>query len=240
MLSRDEERSQILIEQIRLLRERFNLRIWEGRMRVGIILDADDMNASAANALLKTLEEPFPRTLLVLTTSAPDRMLSTIRSRCQEILVSSRSKSELAQSLINEYHVPAAEAGVLAGFARGSLGQAAGLAEGFMARRDAVIDQFILGRPQYDFIKARTEDKESAREFLDIVLTFFRDVAFVQRGVGPEHMIHTDRMAALQQMAAALTPPEVERICTGVISAIRGMRENLNIRLSVMLLKEMM
>lgn len=72
----------IRIEQIRKLIERLALRPLEGANKVAIIVGADAMNPPAQNALLKQLEEPPPNSVLVLTTSAPDTLLPTIRSRC--------------------------------------------------------------------------------------------------------------------------------------------------------------
>ena len=240
LITRDEERSQILIEQIRALRDKFSLRVWEGRVRVGILVDADEMNTPAANALLKTLEEPCPGTLLILTSSAPDRIARTIRSRCHELLVPLRSKSELAQELVNEYHILSSRAQVAAGFFKGARAGANKAPEDFMTRRDLVLDRYILGRPEYDFIKTLTEDRELSRELLDIVLTFFRDVALVREGVGDEVLIHADRADAVRRVAAGLSGADVQRITAGVVSAIKGMQENMNIRLSLILLREMM
>jgi DNA polymerase-3 subunit delta' len=178
--------------------------------------------------------------LLILTSSAPDRIVRTIRSRCHELLVPPRSKSELAQELINEYHVLSSRAQVAAGFCKGAHAGADKAPEEFMARRDLVLDRYILSRPEYDFIKTLTENRESARELLDIVLTFFRDVALVREGAGDEALIHADRADAVRQVAAGLTGADVQRIIAGVVSAIKGMQENMNIRLSLILLREMM
>lgn len=240
LITRDQERSRILIEQIRALRENFSLRVWEGRVRVGIIVDADEMNPAAANALLKTLEEPCPATLLILTSSAPDRIERTIRSRCHELLVPARSKSELAQELINEYHVPSSRARAAAGlFKEACAGAGKGPEEG-LTRRDMILERYILGRPDYDFIKTLAEGRESARQLLDVVLTFFRDVALVQQGAGDEALIHADRAEAVRRVASGLTAADVQRITAGAVSAVKGMQENMNIRLSLILLREMM
>ncbi len=59
----------------------------EGGWKAGVILAADRMTAQAANALLKTLEEPPPQTLLILVSDAPQAILPTIRSRCQEVVI---------------------------------------------------------------------------------------------------------------------------------------------------------
>jgi DNA polymerase-3 subunit delta' len=76
---------QIVIEQVKAIVALAQSRPHEAPVRVVIVDDADAMNASAANSLLKTLEEPAPNNHLVLCTSAPERLLPTIRSRTQRV-----------------------------------------------------------------------------------------------------------------------------------------------------------
>lgn len=87
-------RTEIVVEQIRELSARLALSSQFGGWQVALIDPADAMNAAAANALLKTLEEPSGQTMLILLADAPWRMPQTIRSRCQRI----------------EFHLPATEA----------------------------------------------------------------------------------------------------------------------------------
>jgi len=77
--------AQLVIEQAKAIVALAQSRPHEANVRVIVIDDADTLNASAANSLLKTLEEPAPRNHLVLCTSAPDRLLPTIRSRAQRV-----------------------------------------------------------------------------------------------------------------------------------------------------------
>ncbi len=85
-------RSEIVVDQIRDLSQRLSMASQFGGWQVVTIDPADAMNAAAANALLKTLEEPTPSTLLALVADEPARLPATIRSRCQRIdfLVPSR------------------------------------------------------------------------------------------------------------------------------------------------------
>ena len=85
-------RTEIVVEQIRDLSARLAMNSQFGGWQIACIDPADAMNTAAANALLKTLEEPSTRTLLVLLADAPERLPPTIRSRCQRI----------------EFHLPAA------------------------------------------------------------------------------------------------------------------------------------
>ncbi len=70
---------------MRELCQSFALKSARGRGKVILIDDADDLNEEAANCFLKTLEEPPPRSVLILIGSTPDRQLQTIVSRCQVI-----------------------------------------------------------------------------------------------------------------------------------------------------------
>ncbi len=75
----------IKVDDMRALEDSFYLSAPAGQWKIGVIVDADRMNESAANAFLKTLEEPPQNCLLLLLTTAPDRLLTTILSRCISI-----------------------------------------------------------------------------------------------------------------------------------------------------------
>lgn len=79
---------QIKADEIRALVQRMARTSFEGGWKAGVVLAADCMNVNAANVLLKTLEEPPPRSLLLLATDSPQSLLPTIISRCQRIVLS--------------------------------------------------------------------------------------------------------------------------------------------------------
>jgi DNA polymerase-3 subunit delta' len=89
-----DESKQIRIEQIRELGEELSLTSHQGGYKVGVISPADVLNRFAANALLKTLEEPPPRTVLILVVTQPSRLPATILSRCQRIRIAAPERSE--------------------------------------------------------------------------------------------------------------------------------------------------
>jgi DNA polymerase-3 subunit delta' len=89
-----EESKLIRVEQIRELTEQLSLTAHGGAASVAVLLPADAMNAFAANALLKTLEEPRPGTTLVLVTSVPSRLPATVISRCQRLRVRPPARAE--------------------------------------------------------------------------------------------------------------------------------------------------
>ena len=88
-LKRPEDRKSISVDQVRELSERLSMTSMRRGHRVAIIEPAHLMTRQAQNALLKTLEEPPPATLLMLVTATPSRLLPTLRSRCQRVEIAS-------------------------------------------------------------------------------------------------------------------------------------------------------
>jgi DNA polymerase-3 subunit delta' len=84
---------QILVDEMREFEHSFSLTARQGRLKVGLIVEADRLNQQAQNAFLKTLEEPPPRSLLVLLSTQPRGLLPTIRSRCQIISLLKNQRS---------------------------------------------------------------------------------------------------------------------------------------------------
>ena len=85
--------------QVRHLKSFFSLSVSDGGSRVAIIDCADDMNTNAANALLKTLEEPPKNTVFLLISHNPQSLLPTIKSRCRELRLSNLTETDLISAL---------------------------------------------------------------------------------------------------------------------------------------------
>src|SRR5690606_19739146 len=90
------EKRTIGIEQIRELSEALSMKGFRGGAKAAVIEPAEAMTLAAANALLKTLEEPAAQTFLLLVSHQPHRLLPTIRSRCQVLAVAPPSEQEVA------------------------------------------------------------------------------------------------------------------------------------------------
>jgi DNA polymerase-3 subunit delta' len=99
LVAPEEESVQILIEQVRALVADLALTAHGSGYKVAIFTPAEAMNPNAANALLKTLEEPPPRTLLLLVTSQPSRLLPTLRSRCSRLRLVGPARAAAAEYL---------------------------------------------------------------------------------------------------------------------------------------------
>lgn len=110
---------QIVIDDIRAILALTRTRPHEARARVIVVDDADAMNPSSANGLLKTLEEPLAGNHLVLCTGAPDRLLPTVRSRAQRIRFRALSPAALA-AIARARGLPEARAEIAVALADGS------------------------------------------------------------------------------------------------------------------------
>jgi DNA polymerase-3 subunit delta' len=90
----EEKSKAIKIDQIRVLMDFSNKTAQIGNIKIAIIEPAEQMNANAANALLKCLEEPSGNSLIILLSHAPNRLLPTIRSRCQTLAMNKPNKEQ--------------------------------------------------------------------------------------------------------------------------------------------------
>jgi len=118
----------ITVADIRGLSDFYRMTSADGNWRVAIIDAADDMNANAANALLKILEEPPERSVILLLSHAPGRLLPTIRSRCHTVALSSLSSEDLRDALAAQQLFPTEEdLPLLLELSEGSVGVAASI-----------------------------------------------------------------------------------------------------------------
>ncbi|MBY8975014.1 DNA polymerase III subunit delta' [Rhodobacteraceae bacterium NNCM2] len=124
-------RSQIVIEDVRGIKSFLQLSAADGGWRVVLVDPVDAMNRNAANALLKMLEEPPERTLMLLISHSPGGLLPTIRSRCRFLDLAPLSPDDLALALAQqETEVPPGAEVALSELAAGSVGRAMQLISG--------------------------------------------------------------------------------------------------------------
>ena len=117
-------KQQITVDEVRKLKGFFSLSATEGGRRVVIVDAADDMNVSAANALLKVLEEPPADALLILISHQPSRLLPTIRSRCRELRCATLSADNVTTALESTGAQVGANGAALSELSGGSVGEA--------------------------------------------------------------------------------------------------------------------
>ena len=102
-----EDKRTISVDQVREVSDQLGLTSMRRGYRVSIVAPANTMTVSAQNALLKTLEEPAPRTLIVLVTARPSSLLPTLRSRCQRVEIARPPEQQSLEWLAGELGHPA-------------------------------------------------------------------------------------------------------------------------------------
>ena len=229
----------VKIEDIRDLIVQVQLKPFESQRKIFIIRDSETLTLEAGNALLKTLEEPSPMSLIILTTAVPERNLGTIRSRCQPIYFFPTSRGRLADYLQNDYHITKETAAFLAAYSEGCLGRARHLQEGdFLKRKNEIIEQMIFAPANEAYLKKITADRELAREVLMVLWSWFRDALLMQQGLSEAQVIHVDRTRELKKMALTFGHEELDAILRQIIKATQLLNDNLNVKIALILLKE--
>ncbi len=123
-------RNEIVVDDVRKIGGFLRLTAGEGGWRVVIVDSADEMNRNAANAVLKVLEEPPTRALLLLVSHNPGRLLPTIRSRCSRLSLPPLPEATVAELLAKyESGLEPDDAATIARLSEGSIGAALSLAE---------------------------------------------------------------------------------------------------------------
>ncbi len=229
----------IRIQEIREVRNQMRFRPFEGRKRVFVLVDAETMNIAAANALLKTLEEPSPSNILILLSSRPHRLPATIVSRCQKVRFRPLAREGVAGYLREKMGLGEEEADLLAASAGGSIGRAVEM------QRDSelqVRDQLIAGisRCRKDdpvglLLTAGVlgKDREAILKNLDILRSWYRDVLVYSKTGGGENMIHRNHLETVKTFAEKLTTADVLKNVTAVNRAARAVERNANKHLTL-------
>src|SRR2546425_1616913 len=129
-ISRPFEKQFILIEQVRALQADAARKTLEGRRNIFIIQGMHEMNVQAANCLLKTLEEPEPDVVLLLTTTDPGLLLPTILSRVQQVPMHLLTTTQIKTALEQRWQVEPEEAALVGALAAGRMGGGGRAVEG--------------------------------------------------------------------------------------------------------------
>ncbi len=191
------EGAAIKINQIRKLKEALVFPPFEAQYRVVILEDVHTMRREAANSLLKTLEEPPPNNLLILTANETGELLATIVSRCQAIPFHPLPVDLVSRVMAADHGLPVETAFALAASAGGSLGRAELLLKKeFLPCRLEIVEQLLAllpGRSEnvpavYQMAEKTAELKENLGDFLDLLKLWFRDLILLAAG-GPASLV---------------------------------------------------
>ncbi len=230
------QRQNISINHIHELQRDAALKPFEGRSRVFIIDGAEELSEAAANALLKTLEEPSEDVYLVLVATDPESLPETIVSRCQRISLRPVTANVIAENLVNSYEADAQEAERLSRLASGRPGWA------ISALQDpAVLEVYtqtatriltaLAGDLEVRFSYASElagrfrRDRDSVLAELSRWQQWWRDIA-VAKSELPDLVINSDWLAEIQQIAGQLSEPDIVRGADAVGSARTALEAN--------------
>jgi len=227
----------VRIKAIRDLEREANFRPFEARARFFIIDDADKMADPAANALLKTLEEPAPTTHIFVLTSRPDSLLPTIRSRCQTLRFAPVDAGEIEKFLIEERAFTHDEARLAARLSRGSIGRAVSInVEKFRAQRErmlAVITNVIETGDRAALLRIAEEmndakNKDAFEDNLDILQSLIHDVWSLRISSDESRIVNTD----LSDQLARLVEDSGSADMPAWLAEIDTMRQNLAVNIN--------
>jgi DNA polymerase-3 subunit delta' len=215
---------------------------FEGRHKVFLIKRADRMNRWGANALLKVLEEPPARVVLILLTAAPDQLLETVRSRCRLIEVQPPSRQAIVEAT-RDAGLTAEAAERLSRLAAGDLVwalEAAGDSRLADERQERISTLFrLMAAPIHErFRWARAaadrfnDDHDLAYAELDLLAAIWRDVLhrLADRG---EPTVTAGEEEAVSELASELSPVEVTAALNAIIATKEALEANVNARLAL-------
>ena len=237
-------RTAIGIDDVKEVLREVNLKPFEGACRVIIFEDADLMSEEAANALLKTLEEPPQQALILLLTANEEVVLPTIRSRCQRLLLLTLAKDKLEKYLVEEHQASAEDAGQLARLSRGCPGWAISAlhgTEGMLENRIEELDRLneICGsglaerfRFANDLANLFYKDRNTAKESLYVWLRWWRDLLLIKEG-GEEYVINADRLTELRLEATHLTTSQIFHFIKRLMETLEALDRNASARLTL-------
>ncbi len=237
--------NSIKIEQIRAFQKELNLKPLEAPRKICLIEQADAMTVGAANALLKTLEEPRGDTLLILLTAQPNHLLETIRSRCQPLPFTRHPNSRIQAELENQLGIDATESHILAALSEGSFKKAFGKDRELYLEQRRELLKTLTGLssgsilPILDFAEQLSADKTVLPDILEIFQAFYRDVLLLLQGRGDEELVNLDLKDKIHRVSGRETLASVIAKLEALIDVRRQIDRNVNRQLAmeVLLLK---
>jgi len=233
------ESLQIKIEQIREFRRLTNYPPLGGGWRVVVIKPAEAMNEAAANALLKTLEEPPERHLIILTAQVEADLLPTVVSRCHKLAFAPLPAALIAGELERRRGLTLPQAQLLAALSGGSLGRALTLnPESILAqRRQVLADLGALATGSaaaaLDWAQRLAKSRPDLDHFLSLAQMWYRDLLLCHFQAPAALLAHQDLLADLAREAAATKPATVFHQFTALGAAQRHLQANLNPELTL-------
>ncbi len=226
----------IKVDQVRDVVERTAYRPFEGRRRVVIVDQADEMLVEAQNALLKTLEEPPSASIFVLVTSRPDVLLPTVRSRCPRLRFGRLAPADVAQVLMVAHGYGAEAAHAAASMSDGSIGRALdGASEAFVEARSAAA-RMLEGvassndpRRRLDSAKAligNGSDRDDLARTLRALSSMLRDLGILLSRADGRWLANADLAPLLERLQRSFDGERTLRAFAAVDRALSALDRN--------------
>ena len=235
--------NSLKIAQVRELTRQLTLAPIEGPWQIAVLDRFELATAGAANALLKTLEEPPPGVILVLLAQQTEVMLPTIVSRCQIITLRPLSRSVIKQALVSQWGVPTKKASLLSHLCGGRLGWAISastspeLLENRAQRLDTLVRLLYSKRvPRFAYAEsAARQATESVLESLELWTGWWRDILLLSSNSSTP-LTNIDRQKELVQSANVCDITVVQAALTALQVTVDQLSRNANTRLALEIL----
>jgi DNA polymerase-3 subunit delta' len=232
------------IAQMRDLAREAQYQPFDGRRRVMIVDAAHQMRDEAANAILKTLEEPPQTSLIILVTDQPYALLQTIRSRCQAMWFAPIPAEVIERYLFERFKRPADETRLLSRIADGRIGRALAtdLSEYREHRKEMLglvellagdLDRVRLMKAAQYLADVGRKDRAEFDERLRIFVSLCRDVYGIRVGESPDSVANVDIADRLAQVAAVVRPDRVAGWYESISTLREQLRQNVNRQLAL-------
>ncbi len=229
----------IRIEEIRAIQKTLGLRAYEGRWKVAIVDGCEEMSVAAANAFLKTLEDPPDRTTIILICPNYQSLLPTIFSRCQRIGFNPLHDQQIQDILLAKKEIKPAEVETIVYLADGSPGlalsmdlhSAAELREEafdliFKNNERNIVELFTLG-------KKTSGLKERLKELLGRLLVLVRDIEVMRTTGNVSFIKNKDMIPKIQEFSKKLKPNASQMIFEAVSETLASLRQQANPQLAM-------
>ena len=237
--------AQIRIASIREVKKQISMSSSQPGRRFVIISEADSMNQEAANAFLKTLEEPTSQVTIILTTSRREQLLSTILSRCQQIRCDALFDEDIAHALVAQHTIPLEEARLVARLADGSYAKATELlGEDLRQLRIEIVNLLRLMLTPRFVLKFAFEldglvgkgsgdrDRTKLERMLILLLTWIRDAYALSVSDREDTIINIDQIEDLKRFVGRFgVSGNLDAAARAIEQAIERLRRNINVTL---------
>jgi DNA polymerase III subunit delta' len=239
VIQAEQEGGTLKVEQIRELQRGLSLAPYEGRYKIALLLRFEEAHPSAANALLKTLEEPSPRVVLILTAESLESLPPTIVSRCETIRLNPLPVETIKAGLENRWAVPPSQAELLAHLCSGRPGYAVRLHQQpeLLERRAGWLDDqanlLHSGRvARFRYVELLAKDREQTRQALLLWQSYWRDVLLRAAGTAIP-ITNSDRAGEIHELALRVDMQTAHQAVKDIEKTLQRLDGNVNARLAL-------